>query len=150
MFSGKEIGGLYYFKASTHRSQKFSNAVNKKLASTNSSTLIDTNASTFFGLKVGDKLSPTSQDFASRLLEAHWSYGHLHFNKLRAMLGLQRGTNPECPACTLAKSRITTLESTPKARSTRAHHRMHMDIGFTQNKKYVFQLCIDLLPVRLH
>ena len=143
MFSGKEIGGLYYFKASTHRSQKFSNAVNKKLASTNSSTLIDTNASTFFGLKVGDKLSPTSQDFASRLLEAHRSYGHLHFNKPRAMLGLQSSTNPECPACTLAKSRITTLESTPKARSTRAHHRMHMDIGFTQNKKYVFQLCID-------
>ncbi len=52
-------------------------------------------------------------------------------------------TNPECPACTLAKPRIITLESTPKARSTRAHHRIHMDIGFTQNKKYVFQLCMD-------
>ena len=103
----------------------------------------DSTSATFFGLKASDKISATTQDFSNRLLEAHWSYGHLHFDKLRKLLGLKKGNNPECPACTLAKSRKAALEANAYTRSSRSCHRMHMDVGFTLNKNYVFQLYVD-------
>ena len=135
MFDGMEIGGLYFFRAETVRNQSC-----KKMKANTQEVAA---ASTFFGLKASDKLNSTSQDFTNRLLEAHWSYGHLNFNKLRKLLGLQSGTNPECPACTLAASRKQALADSTYTRSTRACHRMHMDVGFTQDKQYVFQLYVD-------
>ena len=138
MFEGKEIGGLYYFRANTVRNSRF----HKKVQSSKRDPR-DSNSSTFFGLRAGQNTSTTSQDFSMRLLEAHWCYGHLHFDKLRALLGLKRGTNPECPACTLAKSRKTALSDNAYVRSTKSHHRMHMDIGFTRNKNYCFQVYVD-------
>ena len=76
-------------------------------------------------------------------MEAHWAYGHLHFDKLRKLLGLKKGDEPECPTCTIANSRQQSMAKHAAARSTRVCHRMHADVGFTRACDYRFQLCID-------
>lgn len=136
MLSGKEIDGLYYFHSSTVHNAKLEKCKTTKAE-------VDSASSTFFGLQAGTNISDSAQDFSSRLLEAHWSYGHIHFDKLRKLLGLKKGNNPDCAACTLAKSRQEALSDHAYVRSTQPNHRMHMDIGFTRNSKYCFQLCID-------
>ncbi len=62
------------------------------------------------------------------------------------MLGLKKGTNPECPACTLAKSRKINLESTPNARSARAHYRVEQSIYQCRCEFQVDQLrCFEVV-----
>jgi hypothetical protein len=119
IFSGRDFGGLYLYKSKT----------------------IVSSSTSLFGLAAGQ--SQKSQDFPQRLLEAHWCYGHLHFSKLRKLLGLGKGPDPDCAACTIAKSKIATLSKTKYDRSIRINHRLHLDIGFTSNSKYCFQLAID-------
>jgi hypothetical protein len=138
MMSGLEFRGLYYFHSETLHNAKVSNSNQSKAAR-------ETPNGTFFGLQVGEDTSTSTMDFSTRLLEAHWSYGHLHFDKLRKLLGLKKGTgtDPDCAACTMAKSRQAGLADHAHARSTRSCHRMHMDIGFTRNCNFVFQLCVD-------
>jgi hypothetical protein len=77
------------------------------------------------------------------LLEAHWAYGHIHFDKLRKLLGLKKGDDPECPTCTIAASRQKAMSKHAAERSTRVNHRMHGDVGFTRACDYSFQLYID-------
>lgn len=134
IFSGKEIGGLYYYRTQTvHASSLNSPKEQPK----------EINSTTLFGLPVGKHISAKSQDFGQQLLEAHWAYGHLHFDKLRKMFGLKKGDDPECPACTIAKQKQKALSDHPHTRSTRPCHRMYMDIGFTAGSRFVFQLCVD-------
>ena len=129
MLSGKEIGGLYFFKCSTLRGKSASEG--------------NPFSETFFGLPTGNKDRVHAQDFPRRLLESHWAYGHLHFDKLRRLLGLKKGDNPECPTCTTANSRKGALAKKSINRSTRVHHRWWLDLGFTRNNKFIFQLTID-------
>ena len=126
IFSGKDIGGLYMYHSKTV-SHKPSQQKSKPTA--------------LFGLPVGKK--PNSQDFPQRLLETHWCYGHLHFSKLRKLLGLGKGDDPDCASCAIAKSRKIALSKTRENRSTRINHRIHLDIGFTRNSTYCFQLAVD-------
>ena len=134
IFSGKEIGGLYYYRSQTVHSSSLNSPKEqpKEILST-----------TFFGLPVGKHISAKSQDFGKQLLESHWAYGHLHFDKLRKMLGLKKGDDPECPACTIAKQRQKALSDHAHTRSTRPCHRMWMDLGFTAGSRVVFQLYVD-------
>ena len=127
ILSGPEIGGLFYFRANTiHMADE--NSPNQSLRATS-----------LFGLP-----SSHSADFPRRLLEAHWSYGHLNFSKLRKLLGLAKGNDPECPICTVAKQKQAALaDETKKVRSSRPCHRMHMDIGFTSGSDNVFSLYVD-------
>jgi hypothetical protein len=136
MLKGKEVGGLFFFHAKTLYSPKLNKS--KKVEEK-----IDSSDSTFFGLQAGANISTAAQDFSSRLLEAHWCYGHLHFDKLRKLLNLPKGTNPACAACTIALSKRMSMGDKPFTRSTRPCHRMHMDLGFTKNSQFCFQLCID-------
>ena len=73
----------------------------------------------------------------------HWAYGHLHFTKLRKLLGLKAGDDPDCAACTMAMSRQKSLSKVRRDRSTRVNHRAHIDLGFTRDTNYCFQLVID-------
>ena len=135
ILSGCELGGLYYYRCKTlHK------AVETPAANSNARNPA---SDTFFGLPMGKNIGTAAQDFSRRLLESHWAYGHLHFDKLRRLLGLKKGDDPECPACTLAKSRKTALSKKTHKRSTHVNHRMFMDLGFTRNSEYCFQLCID-------
>jgi len=59
------------------------------------------------------------------------------------MFGLKKGDNPSCAACTIGKSRSDAKNTNQYVRSTRACHRMWMDIGFTRNNEYTFQLSLD-------
>jgi hypothetical protein len=124
ILSGKEFGGLYLYRCKTV------------------SNTSETNE-TYFGLPAGQSANSTSQDFGQRLLEAHWAYGHLHFTKLRKLLGLAKGDDPDCASCTIAMSRKSALSKEKYTRSTRINHRKHLDIGFTKNCNYCFQLVID-------
>jgi hypothetical protein len=133
ILSGCELGGLYYFRCKTLR---------KETPEANPSASSPASGS-YFGLPMGKNIGAAAQDFSRRLLESHWAYGHLHFDKLRKLLGLKKGDDPECPACTIAKSRTTALSKQTYDRSTRVNHRMHMDLGFTRNSEYCFQLYID-------
>ena len=77
-------------------------------------------------------------------MEAHWSFGHLNFDKLRKILGLKKGDDPECPICTISKQKQAALaDETKRVRSTRPCHRMYMDIGFTAGSDHVFALYVD-------
>jgi hypothetical protein len=134
MLSGCEVGGLYFFKCKTLRKH---NATQGKQAASPES---------YFGLPAGaggSNRGVLAQDFPLRLLEAHWAYGHLNFDKLRKLLGLKRGTNPKCPSCTEATSRENPLARKRIVRSTRINHRAWLDLGFTRNNNYTFQLVID-------
>ena len=127
ILSGPEIGGLFYFHAKTIHATDQLPAVNAL------------QASSLFGLP-----SSHNADFPRRLLEAHWSYGHLNFGKLRKLLGLAKGDDPECPICTIAKQKQAALaDETKKVRSSRPCHRMHMDIGFTAGSEFIFALYVD-------
>jgi hypothetical protein len=96
----------------------------------------------FFGLPTSGNIKASGLDFAKQLLEAHWAYGHLNFTKLRKLLGLKPGDNPDCLACTMATSRQEALKQ-DYVRSTRVNHRMHMDLGYTKNYEFTFQLYVD-------
>jgi hypothetical protein len=127
ILSGPEIGGLFYFRAKT-------------IKSTDEPPAADVlQASSLFGLP-----SSHNADFPRRLLEAHWSFGHLNFDKLRKLLGLKKGDDPECPICTIAKQKQAALaDETKRVRSTRPCHRMYMDVGFTAGSDYIFTLYVD-------
>ena len=146
IFSGREFDGLYHYRCKTVRDSlqaevKATPEINTYFGFPNITPT--PKADSYFGLAVGAKISASSQDFGKRLLEAHWAYGHLHFNKLRKLLGLKKGDDPDCPACTIARSRQATLSKEKYDRSTRPHHRAHIDIGFTKNYDYCFQLYVD-------
>jgi hypothetical protein len=150
IFSGKEIDGLYYFRASTvtqdqtelpTHSQPPPDELNYNQDNTEEATL-GKGADVFFGLKPGIQ-SASGQDFSKQLYEAHCAYGHLHFDKIRKLFGLKKGDNPMCEACTIAKSRAGALKGQTYTRSTRPGHRVHMDVGFTAGSEYTFQLYVD-------
>ena len=102
-----------------------------------------TNANTtYFGLPVGKNINESANDFAQRFLEAHCAYGHLHFDKLRKLFGLNKGDKPHCPACAVSMSRQAPLNKPPD-RSTRINHRIHADLGYTAGSKNPFQLYVD-------
>ena len=110
LLEGKEQDGIYYFNAVS-----ISNKLHTNLNDTNT----DSAATAHFGLAAGKTPINTSDpEFPRRLLEAHWAYGHLHFDKLRKLLGLKPGNNPDCPTCTLAKSRKEKLQPFYRQRST--------------------------------
>jgi hypothetical protein len=71
------------------------------------------------------------------------TYGHCNFPKLRKLLSLKPGDNPECPSCTEVKSRQAGLSKTTTKRATRVLGRLHVDLGFGRNSKPIFQLVID-------
>ena len=132
ILSGPQVGGLFYFHAKTIQTKK-PQPEGKVL-----------NATALFGLPASQDIANAGADFPRRLLEAHWSYGHLKFDKLRKILGLKKGSDPECPICTVAKQKQAALaDETKKVRSPRPCHRMHMDIGFTSGSDYVFALYVD-------
>ena len=89
------------------------------------------------------RITAGSRDFGKQLLEAHWAYGHLHFKKLRKLLGLKPGNDPDCAACTIALSRQHAMSKERYDRSTRVNHRKHLDIGFTKTCLISFQLAVD-------
>lgn len=130
LFTGRERSGLYYYNSETLR-DRVTPAVEPEEQSY-----------TFFGLRVGS-IREGAADFGSKLLQAHWAYGHLHFTKLRKLLGLKPGDDPDCAACTIANARRRTLSKKRSDRSTRANHRLHLDLGFTQDCDLCFQLAVD-------
>ena len=99
--------------------------------------------STFFGLPVGKHITASSRDFSQKLMETHCAMGHMRFDTIRKYLGLKKGDNPECPACTIAMSRQDSKNKNDYKKSTRSCHRMWMDLGFTRNNSYTFQLYLD-------
>ena len=113
VLEGKLNGGLYLFDCQT-------------------TVCGEEAANALFGLTA----STTRAEFPKRLLEAHWAYGHLHFYKLRKLLGLKRWPNPYCPTCSLAKSRIDRSNPYYRPRATHANQRIHVDVGFTKNNTY--------------
>ena len=127
ILAGKLIGGLYYFRTQTIRSD-----------SANTEP-----CGVYFGLKAGT--NPSSQDFQRQLHEAHCAYGHMPFDKLRKMLGLKKGTggDPPCEACSMAKSRKAKLQGVPHDRATSTLHRTFADLGFTGTNGFTFQLLVD-------
>ena len=126
ILSGHEINGLYFYKCKTV----------KQVTTRGKPEPYATSSDSFFGLQMGKKIGTATLDFSQKLLETHWAYGHLHFDKLRTMLNLKKGDNPECPACTMATSRQTSLSKKMPDRSPHENHRMHLDIGFTRNCDY--------------
>jgi hypothetical protein len=142
IFSGVEIDGIYFYQTRTIRGQL---KPGQNATPVRGNVTPDPGARgprSFFGLPVGGHLKASGLDFSKRLLEAHWAYGHLHFNKLRKLLGLKPGDNPDCLACTMAKSRQEALKQA-YVRSTRVNHRMHVDLGYTKGYEYTFQLYVD-------
>jgi len=137
LFSGKEIGGLYFFECKTIRT-----ATHVSNSSAESLTCQDIPLS-FFGLSAGNRHNITAPDFPRRLLEAHWAYGHLAFPSLRKLLHLKPGPSPDCVACNMAKSRETQLSKQKHDRSIEPIHRFHLDLGFTKDKRFCFQLAVD-------
>ena len=138
ILEGHDVGGLYYYHSRTVRV-----ADSETTPKSGAPALgVPINHGVYFGLPSTGTVSAGATDFARRLLETHWAFGHLHFDKLRKMLGLKKGDNPDCPACTIAKSRMERLKHT-YIRSTRPNHRLHVDMGFTKDKNYCFQLYLD-------
>ena len=130
ILSGPEVRGLFYFRAKTIQTTRIRDKV--------------LNATPLFGLPASERITNAGVDFPRRLLEAHWSYGHLQFDKLRKLLGLKKGDDPECPISTIMKQKQAALtDETKKVRSTRPCHRMHMDIGFTAGSDFIFALYVD-------
>lgn len=137
ILSGKEFDGLFYYHSQTVKSSSLNTAKSQVHNPIPSKSL-------FFGLQVGKSISAKSQDFAQQLYEAHISLGHLHFSKVRKLLGLKPSNdNPECPACTIAMQKQHPLSDHSHTRSTRPCHRMWMDLGFTAGSKFKFQLYVD-------
>ena len=130
---GKEFGGLYYFHCESVRNWP----------DVAHSLPPDMQSAALFGLPVSKNISAKSVDFSRKLLEAHWCYGHMHFDKLRKLFGLGKGSNPNCTVCTVAKQKQLALSDHAHTRSDRPCHRMHMDVGYTAGRKYVFQLYVD-------
>jgi heme/copper-type cytochrome/quinol oxidase subunit 2 len=96
IFEGKEIDGLYYFESKTATTNfKKNDSAHSDISDTFKGDSSKYNFASF-GLPVGKKISETANDFHLRLLEVHQAYGHLHFDKLRKLLGLKAktGENP--------------------------------------------------------
>ena len=121
LFSGEEIGGLYYFNCET---------VREKGTPTN-----------YFGLSAGKNKAVSSTDFPKRLLEAHSALGHMNFDKVRKFLSLGKGENPDCSVCAMSKSQKDSLANKKLSRSTRVCHRSHMDVVYSGD--YIFHLFVD-------
>jgi hypothetical protein len=138
LLTGKEIDGLYYFKAKTIPPKEFVNRPVQRIVKCETPVV----HSSYFGLPVGNVISSLGNDFAQKLLETHQSFGHLNFTKLRKFLGLKQGDNPHCAACAIAMSRKAPLNKMTE-RSTRVNHRLHIDIGFTSGSLNPFQLYVD-------
>jgi hypothetical protein len=139
---GNEFDGLYYFKVRTVLPKEFATRpvtlpVNSSINSVEPSTF-----ASYFGLPAGHSISSMGTDFAKRLLETHWAYGHLNFDKINTMFGLKKSDAPHCAACAVASSRKTPLNKLTD-RSTRVNHRLHVDIGFTSGSRNPFQLSVD-------
>jgi histone deacetylase 1/2 len=163
ILSGREIDGLYLYKCQTldpstikltcaHDTtqdtctDQVSTGNNKGDKSELRSSELCSTSESFFGLPVGKNSTGKGNspwDFPTKLLESHWAYGHLHFDKLRKLMGLGKGDNPECPPCTMAMSRKAALSKKMPNRATHSNYRMHIDLGFTRGSKFVFQLCIE-------
>jgi hypothetical protein len=157
LLEGKEIEGLYYFKCATIR-DKSESCITRDFTRDLKTEQITRNENessikgvrvncknpdaVYYGLPVGKKISEAANDFAQRLLETHFAYGHLNFPKLRKMLGLKKGDSPHCATCAVAMSRTAPL-NTMADRSTRINHRMHLDMGYTAGSTNPFQLGID-------
>jgi len=84
ILSGPQIGGLFYFRAKTIQSEEIPRGE------------VPLNVTSLFGLPASQNTNNAGADFPRRLLEAHWSFGHLNFDKLRKILGLKKGDDPEC------------------------------------------------------
>ena len=130
LFTGVEHSGLFYYNSETLHSEAAPDMKPEE------------QSYAFFGLRVG-AIREGAADFGKRLQQAHWAYGHLNFQKLRKILGLKPGDDPDCAACTIANARRKTLSKTRHDRSTRPNHRLHLDVGFTQDCDLIFQLAID-------
>jgi hypothetical protein len=87
IFNGRDIGGLYYYHAKTIHAK-----TNSAIPAIRNFTAKQPSGLSFFGLPVGKHISAAGDNFSRHLLEAHWAYGHLHFDKLRKLLGLKKGT----------------------------------------------------------
>ena len=108
ILEGHDVGGLYYYHSRTVRV-----ADSETTPKSGAPALgVPLNHGVYFGLPSTGTVSAGATDLARRLLETHWAFGHLHFDKLRKMLGLKKGDNPDCPACTIAKSRMERLKHT--------------------------------------
>ena len=124
IFNGTISGGLYYFHCEVVHNPT-------------------SHDQSFFGLPVNNSRTPTTtSDFPMRLLECHWSSGHMNFDVLRKFLGLKPGPNPVCTACTIALSKLSAVAKT-QPRATRVNERMHMDVGFTKGCVVKFHLMMD-------
>ena len=140
LLTGKEINGLYYFKAKVIPPNEFLNRPIQKAIDSSSKAASTSN---YFGLPVGRAISAAAtSDFAQKLLETHWAFGHLSWTKLNKFLGLKQGNNPHCAACAVASSRKAPLNKL-NDRSTRINHRLHVDIGYTSGSQHPFQLYVD-------
>jgi hypothetical protein len=126
IFNGKSIGGLYYYRTRTVKHP----------------SVIRRHTDVYFGLSANPK-GNVGYEFGNKLLEAHWAYGHLHFNKLRKLLGLRKGNDPDCAACTIALSREQALSQVKHTRATRVNHTKHLDIGYSRDMLYCFQVVVD-------
>ena len=118
LFQGEEVGGLYYYECETVRG---------KCAPTN-----------YFSLSAKGT-SPS--EFQRKLREAHVALGHMHFDKVRKLLCLGKGDNPDCQVCTMSKSTKDPLANKRLSRSTHICHRSHMDIVYSS--EHVFHLFVD-------
>ena len=143
IFSGREFDGLYYYRCKTVQQLQGVAATSAPGTNHTADQPAHAKADLHFGLAVGTNIKATGNDFGKRLLEAHWAYGHLHFDKLRKLLGLKKGDDPDCPACTIATSRQQTLSKVKHDRAERPNYRKHLDIGYTKNYDYCFQLAVD-------
>jgi hypothetical protein len=130
LFTGEEYEGLYYYRSATVQGERATATTAGRSHS-------------FFGLPLGTAITTGTAEFAQRLLETHWAFGHLNFTKLRRMLGLKKGDDPDCASCAIGTSRQKSLSKNKPPRSTRNNHRLHLDLGFTKDNHYVFQLAVD-------
>jgi hypothetical protein len=144
LFGGSGFGALYFFRAQTVRvhEQHEQQLQDSEEERTDGPDTSSGGLASYFGLPAGG-LKIGALDFPRRLLEAHWAYGHLNFSKLRKLLGLKKGDDPDCASCTIALSRQRALAKTKTVRSTRVNHRLHLDLGFTKDCTFCFQLCVD-------
>lgn len=134
VFKGRELHGLYYYRASTLKGQL--PAVEPL------DTVPDdpADSASFFGLPVG-RITSSGANFAKQLMETHLALGHMNFSTVRKMFGLKAGDNPNCAACDTASLKKEPLHEN-RPRATQVNYRIHMDIAFT-NGGPAFQVAVD-------
>jgi hypothetical protein len=80
-------------------------------------------------------MNATGSDFSRQLLESHWAYGRLHMDKLRKLVGLPKGDNPDCVARSEILYHKAPLQATV-AKSTHVNRRMFMDLGYIKSATF--------------